>query len=186
MSSYSIRENPFTYGLARVSQKDADLKFASKWSINSQLDEDGLPPFTSEEAFSSMNKMEQTVFYSGRVIRFGVSTVGTVADFALQFFQCLFATPVALLIKGESLLRNCKPGQTYSIHTAVLVAIPSFLRNATDKQFYYLIDDVEKVANYTGFKKIESFASDLKHKNFASNYCNFLYFKLFLQKPIKA
>lgn len=61
MSSYSIRENPFTYGLARVTEKDTDDRF-SKWSIASQIDEDGLPPFTSEIAFSHMNKMEQTAF----------------------------------------------------------------------------------------------------------------------------
>lgn len=179
MSSYSIRENPFTYGLARVSQKDTNNRFADKWSTASQLDEKGLP--------SSMNKMEQTVFYSGRVIRFGVSIIGTIADLALQFFQCLLITPISLLIKGERLLRKCNFSETYLQPIIYLVAIPMFIRDlTTEKQFYYLIDDVQAVANYVGFKKIESYASDLKHEDFARNYCTSLHSNFFLLKPIKA
>lgn len=77
--------------------------------------------------------------------------------------------------------------QTYSISTSFLIAIPSYLRAiATEKQFYYLIDDVQAVANYMEFRKIESYASDLKHANFARSYCTFLHSKLFQQPPIKA
>ncbi len=183
MSSYSVRENPFSYGLARVSYQDTNDRFG-KWSTSSELDENGLPSFTSEIAFSSMNKIEHTAFYSGRFLRFGVSAAGTVADFALQFFQCFLATPISLLINAELLLRNCKLIQTYSKSLLCVLSIPLFLRDrATVNQFYYFLDDVQAFANYMGLKKMESFASELKDANFARSYCAFLHSKILQQRP---
>ena len=130
MTSYSITENPFVYGLNQVSYKDTNKKFSPNYKRRVPL---GI--------------IADTSYFAGRTIRLGVSILGAVADLALQFFQILLYTPAFLIIKLETLVN--KSSRTYSRVLAIPGEIVGIIRDFTTKIFFKsLTEDIKSIGKH--------------------------------------
>jgi len=101
-----------------------------------------------------LGKIADGSYFAGRTIHFGLSIVGTVIDLALQFFSMILATPMAIIVKGETLLRKCDKDDAYSRYCLLPAMGVHIIRQlTTENQLSYLAGDVELIANYVKTKQ---------------------------------
>lgn len=107
---YSALENPLINGFQHINYKDANNLCGYDKSFNYLTNRFQR---SQSEDFTKFNRVETSLYYMGRAVRFAVSIPGAIIDLILQLFQSIATTFEVLAVKLESIARGKHPIDTY-------------------------------------------------------------------------
>lgn len=166
--TYALTENPLVYGFKHISFEITNKICGTNinaYMLPARLGFLARPSFTHrDDSYANLNHLEKAAYYIGRIARFPVTLVGTIADLALQALQSVATTLEYGMLKLESLMTDKNIHDTYARRFLEVFSLSNLFATIREKTTIaeptLLARDLHLIGEY---EKVTSFSSKYRH-----------------------